>query len=1357
MRNFLFYLFLIMFSTISFSQGIVVDTTALSVPQLVHNVLMNNSCSNETNLSFSSHRGIGQFSNTNPNFPFLTGIVIRNGIAKYSEGQYTGLNISSQVTTATDEDLQKISNNNGQTGPISDVAFIQFDFTPISNNFSFDFLFASNEYGEYQCNFSDVFTFLLTDLTSGVTSNLAVLPATTTPISVKNIRDNTYNSSCLSSNANLFLQYNVNDPATSAINMRGLTKLLKAKATVVPNRTYRIKMAVGDYIDSNYDSAVFINGASFSTTTDLGPDRIICQGEQTTLTCNLGSRFNYSWTFNGSPIVGQNSDSIVVSQPGKYGVNATLTNTGCAITDEVVVTSLPIKTPKNITVCNTNQSTYSFDLTKNDVVSLGLSATDYSVKYFVSLADATANSSEIPNNQLSTFSSTGNQTIYMKITHKTNDNLICNDIILFNLMVSAPIIASNPSDLIYCNTPTGKVNANLTTQKTAILNGQSETDFQIDFYLTLLDAQNNTNKIGTPNAYSVSSAQSPKVFWARMADLSNPTCFGLANFSVTIKPIPLVSTLLPVIECSSYTLPVIANGNYFTGPNGTGTPLQPGDILTIPGTYYIFNGPDANGCTNQSSFKVTLIDLLIFPDKACLKYTIPSTPAGNFYTSAGGLGTLLPAGSAITTNQTIYFYALVNGIPCEEKAINITIYPLPIIDKPSDVITCNSYTLPALTNGNYFTGTNGTGTALFAGNQITKTTTLYVYKKALPIDGGCKNENTFKINIVDTAVFQPLQICGSFILPAIPFGTYRTQPNGGGVVIPAGTSITTSQSVYYYANTTTTPNCTDNLKYTITILDLPLINQPVNRLECGNYTLPPLTNGNYYSSPNGVGPLFAGNIITKTKTIYVYAIGANGCSDQYSFKVEIRPLPPIDNFTNINTCSTFKLPFLRDGTYYTAPNGPHGTGTVIPFDTEISTTQTIYVYNEWSDLTSCRNDSYFVVEANGVEVGTFEDVSVCDSYILPSLTEGDYYSLPNGQGPTIPPGTAITTTKTIYVYKIKGTRLTCSDEDSFVVNVAATPIVIDQPDVQVCGSFILPPLAVGNYFSGSKGTGKAYFAGDKITTNETIYIYAGTNIATCFDEDLFNVTIYPLNNLTLTNGIICVDSATGNAIKPHDLKTGLDTIIFTVEWYLNGVLEGTGPDFSATKEGIYDVKIIKNTADAYNDCGYNPVTFEVIRSSPGIGKAIVKTNFEDSVDIEIEIVSGYGDYVYQMDGGTYQTHNTFYDVTSGAHTFVITDTKGGCGSFNLNAFVIKYPKYFTPNNDTYNDTWNIWDLVGQAKSTIYIYDRYGKFIKQIKPSGAGWDGTYNGLELPSTDYWFQVFYDVDGLEQEFKAHFSLRR
>ncbi|HLA55043.1 MAG TPA: T9SS type B sorting domain-containing protein, partial [Flavobacterium sp.] len=83
--------------------------------------------------------------------------------------------------------------------------------------------------------------------------------------------------------------------------------------------------------------------------------------------------------------------------------------------------------------------------------------------------------------------------------------------------------------------------------------------------------------------------------------------------------------------------------------------------------------------------------------------------------------------------------------------------------------------------------------------------------------------------------------------------------------------------------------------------------------------------------------------------------------------------------------------------------------------------------------------------------------------------------------------------------------------------------------------------------------------------------------------------------------------------------------------------------------------------------------------------------------------------------------------------------------------------YFTPNGDGFHDTWNIKDLSGEANSKISIYDRYGKFIAQIKPAGIGWDGTYNGQYLPSTDYWFVVDYEKEGQKKEFKAHFAMKR
>jgi gliding motility-associated-like protein len=85
---------------------------------------------------------------------------------------------------------------------------------------------------------------------------------------------------------------------------------------------------------------------------------------------------------------------------------------------------------------------------------------------------------------------------------------------------------------------------------------------------------------------------------------------------------------------------------------------------------------------------------------------------------------------------------------------------------------------------------------------------------------------------------------------------------------------------------------------------------------------------------------------------------------------------------------------------------------------------------------------------------------------------------------------------------------------------------------------------------------------------------------------------------------------------------------------------------------------------------------------------------------------------------------------------------------------LPYPKFFTPNNDSHNDTWTIDFNYLKINSSIKIFDRYGKFIKELTSTDTSWDGTYNGKELPATDYWFLVT-RLNG--DEFKSHFSLKR
>ena len=101
------------------------------------------------------------------------------------------------------------------------------------------------------------------------------------------------------------------------------------------------------------------------------------------------------------------------------------------------------------------------------------------------------------------------------------------------------------------------------------------------------------------------------------------------------------------------------------------------------------------------------------------------------------------------------------------------------------------------------------------------------------------------------------------------------------------------------------------------------------------------------------------------------------------------------------------------------------------------------------------------------------------------------------------------------------------------------------------------------------------------------------------------------------------------------------------------------------------------------------------------------------------------------------------------------DIKNDCGIVNEGVSVIGFPKFFTPNNDGFNDTWQVYGVSNQFQSNtkILIFNRFGKLIKELDPSGIGWDGTFNGNALPSDDYWFSVQLE-DG--RIFKNHFTLK-
>ena len=145
---------------------------------------------------------------------------------------------------------------------------------------------------------------------------------------------------------------------------------------------------------------------------------------------------------------------------------------------------------------------------------------------------------------------------------------------------------------------------------------------------------------------------------------------------------------------------------------------------------------------------------------------------------------------------------------------------------------------------------------------------------------------------------------------------------------------------------------------------------------------------------------------------------------------------------------------------------------------------------------------------------------------------------------------------------------------------------------------------------------------------------------------------------------------------------------------------------------------------------------------------------ENTVEIIIDNL-GVGDYEYALDDSSFQDNPYFDLVRPGMRTVKVRD-KNGCGVSSAQVGVVGYYKYFSPNNDGINDTWQILGLktTFNSNSLVYIYDRYGRFLYQLSNADDFWDGTYQGQPLPADDYWFRLELE-DG--RIYSGHFSLMR
>jgi gliding motility-associated-like protein len=251
------------------------------------------------------------------------------------------------------------------------------------------------------------------------------------------------------------------------------------------------------------------------------------------------------------------------------------------------------------------------------------------------------------------------------------------------------------------------------------------------------------------------------------------------------------------------------------------------------------------------------------------------------------------------------------------------------------------------------------------------------------------------------------------------------------------------------------------------------------------------------------------------------------------------------------------------------------------------------------------------------------------------------------------------------------------------------------------------------------------------------------------------VTVNPTPAPQITDGVICMNKTTNIAFQTYILDTQLSNATYDFVWYLNGVVisGAVNNTYEANQSGTYSV-LVTNTITGCLSVMTNAI---VVDSYPGLTVAIIQSQaFSNNATVEVNVTGGNATFIYSIDNGILQQSNVFENIEPGLHTVKVTDSNN-CTNLIKEINIIGFPTYFTPNGDGIHDTWNIVGLDASAK--VFIFDRYGKLIKQMSALSSGWDGTYNGQALLSTDYWFTVDYiePQTGESKIFKSHFSLKR
>ncbi len=515
------------------AQVITIDDS-FSAQQLIENVLIDSPCANVSNFSVSGwnfdngNKSYGYFTNGGSNFPFENGVIISTGRAQSSIGPNASLQSEGPATWPGDQDLEAAINESASIN----ATVLEFDFLPLANKVSFEYIFSSEQYlsspNPNQCNFSDGFVFLLREVGSqDQYENLAVVPGTTIPVKITTVRGS--GTICPPANENFFDAFNGSNHPT---NFNGQTKILEASANVTPGVLYHMKLVVADQGNQLFDSAIFLGGGSFKVEIDLGEDRLIanenplCTDEVLVLDATQSGNSNaYQWFRNGILLNNENNPTYEVQSPGIYAVEVALENGDCLATGEIEIEYATGALLNNavLTQCADENGMAVFNLTSAQETIVPAGTLFQNISFYTSQNDAETGQNVISNPI--NFESTSTQ-LFARVVN----NLGCFSVASLTLTASQNEVEN--LDLQFCDeddNQDGLTTINLQTDVLPAFTDGLDPDVQISFYNSISDAYASSNSLTGNFSNNLPFEQT---IFAKISE--NGSCLGITAVHLNI-------------------------------------------------------------------------------------------------------------------------------------------------------------------------------------------------------------------------------------------------------------------------------------------------------------------------------------------------------------------------------------------------------------------------------------------------------------------------------------------------------------------------------------------------------------------------------------------------------------------------------------------------------------------------------------------------------------------------------------------------------------------------------------------------------------------------------------------------------